>query len=81
MNDGQVSANWALAVMGRAPEGVCGIRLMKGDEVVAAEVAESKTAILTVAENGFGRRTRIEDYPLTRYIALRRSWTRIDLGP
>jgi len=54
---------------------------MKGDEVVAAEVAESKTAILTVAENGFGRRTRIEDYPLTRYIALRRSWTRIDLGP
>lgn len=41
-----------------------GIRLRKGDEVVAAEVAEEKTFILTVAENGFGKRTRIEDYPL-----------------
>jgi len=43
---------------------VRGIRLVKGDEVVAAEVAEEKTAILTVAENGFGKRTKIEDYPL-----------------
>ena len=32
--------------------------------VAAAEVAEEKTAILTVAENGFGKRTKIEDYPL-----------------
>ena len=50
--------------MGRAAKGVRGIRLRKGDEVVAAEVAEEKTAILTVAENGFGKRTKIEDYPL-----------------
>ena len=49
---------------GRTARGVRGIRLMKGDEVVAAEVAEEKTAILTVAENGFGKRTKIEDYPL-----------------
>jgi DNA gyrase subunit A len=50
--------------VGRAARGVRGIRLVKGDEVVAAEVAEEKTAILTVAENGFGKRTKIEDYPL-----------------
>jgi DNA gyrase subunit A len=50
--------------VGRAARGVRGIRLLKGDEVVAAEVAEEKTAILTVAENGFGKRTKIEDYPL-----------------
>ena len=31
---------------------------------ITVEVAEEKTAILTVAENGFGKRTKIEDYPL-----------------
>ena len=48
----------------RAPRSRDGCRLVKGDEVVSAEVAEEKTFVLTVAENGFGKRTKIEDYPL-----------------
>ncbi|MDA8104502.1 MAG: DNA gyrase subunit A, partial [Nitrospiraceae bacterium] len=50
--------------MGRMARGVRGIRLVKGDEVVAAEVAEERTTVLTAAENGFGKRTKIGDYPL-----------------
>jgi DNA gyrase subunit A len=42
--------------------GVKGIRLMKGDWVVSAEVAEEKTAILTVTEKGLGKRSNIADY-------------------
>ncbi len=52
--------------MGRTAKGVRGIKLLKGDAVVAAEVAEDKTTFLTVAENGLGKRTKIEDYPLQR---------------
>lgn len=50
--------------MGRSAKGVRGMKLAKGDEVVSGEVAEEKTSILTVAENGFGKRTKIEDYRL-----------------
>ncbi len=49
---------------GRTAMGVKGIRLMKGDEVVSAEVAEERTALLTVTEKGLGKRSKIEDYPV-----------------
>jgi DNA gyrase subunit A len=49
---------------GRTSIGVRGIRLDKEDDVVAAEVADEKATILTVAENGIGKRTRFDDYPL-----------------
>jgi len=49
---------------GRTAMGVKGIRLMKGDEVVSAEVAEERTAILTVTEKGLGKRSKIEEYPV-----------------
>jgi DNA gyrase subunit A len=49
---------------GRTAIGVKGIRLMKGDEVVSAEVAEERTALLTVTEKGLGKRSKIEDYPV-----------------
>ena len=49
---------------GRTAIGVRGIRLMKGDEVVSAEVAQERTVLLTVTEKGFGKRSNISDYPV-----------------
>jgi DNA gyrase subunit A len=43
---------------------VIGIALEAGDEVVAAEVVRAGTAILTVNERGYGKRTEIEEYRL-----------------
>jgi DNA gyrase subunit A len=40
------------------------MRLRKGDEVIAAEIARNDCDLLVVTENGFGKRTRIEDYPV-----------------
>ncbi len=50
--------------MGRNAKGVRGIKLSKDDIVVGMEVAEpkSKKDLLTVCENGFGKRTSIEEY-------------------
>lgn len=43
--------------MGRNSRGVRGIRLSKGDEVVGMVVSNQETTLLTVCENGFGKRT------------------------
>jgi DNA gyrase subunit A len=43
--------------MGRATRGVRGIQLAQDDEVVAMVVAEQELSLLTVCENGFGKRT------------------------
>ena len=57
--------------MGRNAYGVTGIKLKKGDivigiEIILKEEKERKDlTILTVTENGFGKRTSIEDYRLT----------------
>ncbi len=48
--------------MGRAAYGVKGITLEEGDAVVSAEVVEKGTAILTVTENGYGKRTEEAEY-------------------
>jgi len=50
--------------MGRASYGVAGIRLGKEDEVVSLEVLENKS-ILTISQNGYGKRTAVEDYRKT----------------
>jgi DNA gyrase subunit A len=48
--------------MGRVARGVIGIRLAKGQNVVSMlEIGEGD--ILTVTENGFGKRTSVEDHP------------------
>lgn len=52
--------------MGREAKGVIGIRLKDNDKVVTMEVLEGTGVILTVTENGFGKRTEIEDYPLSK---------------
>ncbi len=49
--------------MGRVSRGVRGIRLQKGQQVVSLIVAESEGCVLTATENGFGKRTRINEYP------------------
>ena len=48
--------------MGRDATGVRGIRLDDGDEVVSAAVAAEGKSLLTVTENGYGKRTAVESY-------------------
>lgn len=49
--------------VGRNSMGVRGINLNKGDRVVnAAAIKRRKTSILVVAENGFGKRSELEEY-------------------
>jgi len=50
--------------MGRTACGVRGIRLEEGQHVISLIIAESETScILTVTENGFGKRTNIDQFP------------------
>ncbi len=53
-----------LRPMGRMAQGVRGIDLNENDEVVGLEVCSSKSYILTINENGFGKRTQLEEYRL-----------------
>jgi DNA gyrase subunit A len=48
--------------MGRSAYGVRGISLREGDEVVAMEVVREGGTVLTVAQNGYGKRTGLEEY-------------------
>jgi DNA gyrase subunit A len=50
--------------MGRTAYGVRGISLRDGDEVVAMEVVRQGGTLLTVTENGYGKRTEIDEYRL-----------------
>jgi len=50
--------------MGRTARGVVGIRMAADDEVVGMEVLSESNSILTVSENGFGKRTEISEYRL-----------------
>ncbi|MCL4811804.1 MAG: DNA gyrase subunit A [Vicinamibacteraceae bacterium] len=51
-----------LRPMGRPAYGVRGITLRDNDEVVAMEVVRPGGTLLTVTENGFGKRTELEEY-------------------
>ena len=50
--------------MGRVSQGVIGIRLDKDDSVIGMEsiVSGSKQTLLTITENGFGKRTELDEY-------------------
>ena len=48
--------------MGRTAYGVRGITLREGDVVVAMEVVTDAETLLTVCENGFGKRTEVTEY-------------------
>jgi DNA gyrase subunit A len=49
--------------MGRQTQGVTGIRLAKGDEVIGMGVVSARTEVLSVTENGYGKRTAVDDFP------------------
>ena len=49
--------------MGRTARGVRGIRLAEGQKVISLIIAEQDARVLTATENGFGKRTAMEDYP------------------
>jgi DNA gyrase subunit A len=50
--------------MGRTAYGVRGISLREHDEVVAMEVVREGGTLLTVAKNGYGKRTELDEYRL-----------------
>ncbi|MFO8056508.1 MAG: DNA gyrase subunit A [bacterium] len=56
----------AVRSMGRGTRGVKGMHLASGDRVVNMEVLSPQTeaTLLTVTENGYGKRTRINEYPV-----------------
>ena len=51
--------------MGRTAVGVRGIRLREGDYVVGAARADAGKTVLSITENGFGKRTPVEEYRIT----------------
>ena len=48
--------------MGRAAVGVRGIRLADGDYVIGAARARKGAKVLSITENGFGKRTSVEEF-------------------
>ncbi|MFQ6092085.1 MAG: DNA gyrase subunit A [bacterium] len=50
--------------MGRAAQGVRGVKLRPGDEVVGMVVVQREGTLLVVTENGYGKRTSMIDYPV-----------------
>jgi len=52
--------------MGRTATGVRGIRLGAGDIVIGFIVIRSATTLLVVTDKGFGKRSEIDDYRITR---------------
>ncbi|HHF7343800.1 TPA: DNA gyrase subunit A [Legionella feeleii] len=48
--------------MGRTARGVRGIRLGENQSVISLVVAQAEGTILTATENGYGKRTNIEEY-------------------
>ncbi|NHJ31246.1 MAG: DNA gyrase subunit A, partial [Asgard group archaeon] len=51
--------------MGRVTRGVIGMRLQKDDKVVSMAVVGEEGNLLTITENGFGKRSPIEKYRKT----------------
>ena len=50
--------------VGRTARGVRGIKLQSGHKVISTIIPEKNTAILTVSENGFGKRTKSDKFPV-----------------
>ena len=50
--------------IGRAAQGVIGIRIDEDDEVIGMEsiIAGDKASLLAITENGFGKRTELDEY-------------------
>jgi DNA gyrase subunit A len=50
--------------MGRSARGVRGIQVAAADEVIGMVIVHAGGTLLTIAENGFGKRSPLEDYRL-----------------
>jgi len=50
--------------MGRSAKGVRGMRLRGEDEVVGMLVIADRTSLLTICENGYGKRSNLDEYPV-----------------
>ncbi|MFW5989555.1 MAG: DNA gyrase subunit A, partial [Desulfosudaceae bacterium] len=51
---------------GRISRGVRGMRLDSGDRLVGMEVLSHGKTLLTITENGYGKRTSIDEYPIKK---------------
>ena len=51
--------------MGRPARGVRAMDLDEGDYLVGMEVVEEEGLILSISENGYGKRTPLTEYRLT----------------
>jgi DNA gyrase subunit A len=49
---------------GRSTEGVRGMSLRSDDEVITCDIARNDADLLVVTENGYGKRTKIDEYPI-----------------
>lgn len=52
----------SVRAMGRTARGVRGIKLDKGQKAISLIIVEPRYTVLTATENGYGKRTAIEDY-------------------
>jgi DNA gyrase subunit A len=50
--------------MGRTAAGVRGIKIAEGQQVISLMIARDNARVLTATENGFGKCTPVEDYPV-----------------
>ena len=53
----------AVRSMGRTAAGVRGMKLGQGESVVSLIVVDGDDDVLTATENGYGKRTPVDDYP------------------
>ena len=53
--------------MGRTARGVRGITLREGDYVTGVAVIEEGKSLITVTENGYGKRTPFDDFRLMKH--------------
>ncbi len=51
---------------GRTAQGVHGIRLAPGDKLVGMEILSHGQTLFAITENGYGKRTSIDEYPVQR---------------
>jgi DNA gyrase subunit A len=65
-HDGQAIrfAESQVRAMGRQARGVRGMDLEEGDYLVGMEIVEEQGLILSISQNGFGKRTKLTDYRL-----------------
>jgi DNA gyrase subunit A len=50
--------------MGRTAAGVRGIRLPVSEEVISLMIVDEQGMVLTASQNGYGKRTPVEDFPI-----------------